>query len=101
MDHPRDPDDVPVSFLSRPPGPAFRTAVVVVAPGCSHPYDAAEWRDALVVVEYGEVEIECRDGGCRSFGRGSVLWLSGMPLLALHNRGLESVVLLAVSRRAL
>ena len=31
--------------------------------------------------------------------RGTVLWLVGLPLRALHNGGVEAALLLAVSRR--
>lgn len=89
----------------RPPGPggplspAFRVARLVLPPGGERAYRTAEWRDALVVVAGGEVEIECRDGRHRRFGRGEVLWLSGLPLRALRNPGSRPAVLAAVSRR--
>jgi hypothetical protein len=70
-----------------------------VAPGAVRPYDDSEWRDALVLVERGTIELECRAGGCRAFHEGELLWLSGLPLRALHNRGTEPAVLVAVSRR--
>jgi hypothetical protein len=77
----------------------FERRVVVVAPGRPRPYDAAEWRDAIVVVERGEIEVEGRAGGRARFGAGAVVWLEGLPLRALHSRGGEPVVLVAVSRR--
>lgn len=88
-----------ITFLGRPLGPSFRARVVTVAPGGSRPYDEAEWRDALVVVECGEIELECGAGGRRRFGSGEVLWLAGLGLRALHNPGTETAVLVAVSRR--
>jgi hypothetical protein len=92
-------DDGPLSFLCRPLGPSFEKTVVTVAPGGSRPYDAAEWHGALVVVERGEIDVEGAAGGHRRFGRGAILWLSGLGLRALHNRGAEPAVLVAVSRR--
>jgi hypothetical protein len=92
-------DADPISFLHRPLGSAFTKHVVTLDPGSSRPYLAAEWRDALVVVEAGEVVLECRDGGRRSFATGAVLWLADLGLLALHNEGLIPAVLVAVSRR--
>ena len=94
------PDTAPITFLGRPLGPSFRARFVTVAPGATRPYDEAEWRDALVVVECGTVVLECRAGGRRSFGSGDVLWLTGMGVVALHNEGAESAVLVAVSRRS-
>lgn len=80
-------------------GSAFVTRVVTVAVGCSHRYDPDEWRDALVVIQCGEVELETASGVRRSFGRGAVLWLDGLPLRALNNHGPDPAVLVAVSRR--
>ena len=44
------------------------------------------------------IELECRGGRRRGFRRGDVLWLIGLPLRALHNRGPVPTVLVAVSR---
>ncbi|MHA6625671.1 hypothetical protein ACU61A_09595 [Pseudonocardia sichuanensis] len=94
-----DADDA-VTFLGRPLGPSFGGRVVTIAPGASRPYDEAEWRDALVVVEHGELALECPAGGRRSFGTGAVLWLVGVDVVTLHNHSpTETTVLVAVSRR--
>jgi quercetin dioxygenase-like cupin family protein len=76
----------------------FDVRRIVVAPGAERPYDESEWEDALVVVESGGVELECTGGKRRGFRRGDVLWLIGLPLRALHNRGAVPTVLVAVSR---
>jgi hypothetical protein len=75
-----------LSFLGRPLPGWFevRVVVVVVAPGRERAFDDAEWRDALVVVERGEIELECLGGTCWRFGRGDVLWLIGLPVRTLH-----------------
>jgi hypothetical protein len=76
----------------------FAVGVVAVAPGAERPFVAAEWTDALVIVERGVIEL-CGAGGTRRrFARGDLLWLSGVPLRALHNPGGEPAVLLAVAR---
>jgi hypothetical protein len=62
-------------------------------------YDEAAWRGALVVVLSGELELECRAGGRRQFDCGDILWLEGLELRRLSNRGAEPTVLLAISRR--
>lgn len=85
-------------FATRLPS-AFVRRVVVVPPGCERTYDEGEWRDAIVVVQRGEIDLECVNGGERRFGRGDVLYLSPLPLRALRNAGRESAVLVAVSRR--
>lgn len=90
----------PFSFLGRRLGRAFELRVIAIAPGHSRAYEEAEWRDAIVVVERGELELECTRGGRRNFGRGETLLLAGLPLRALHNPGREPVLLAAVSRRS-
>ena len=72
--------------------------VVAVAPGDDRPYDEDEWRDALVVVRSGEIELRGVSGATSAFGSGDVLYLEGVPLRALHNPGVEPAVLVAVSR---
>lgn len=95
-----DADRSRLSFLGRRLPPPFERRVVVLAPEHTWVYDDAEWRGAIVVIEHGQIELECLDGSRHYFGRGDVLWLDGLPLRALHNRGRTFVVLVAVSRRA-
>ena len=77
----------------------FDRRVVAVPPGRARDYDEADWRDALVLVVRGEIELEARSGGRERFARGAVLSLAGLPLRALHNRGPEPAELIAVRRR--
>jgi hypothetical protein len=77
----------------------FDRRVVVVRPGEAHAYDPAEWRDALVVVERGMIELETSSGVCRSFVAGDVLWLVGLPLRLLRNRGPIPAVVASIARR--
>jgi quercetin dioxygenase-like cupin family protein len=86
------------SFLGRPVPDVFDVRRVEVAPGTERPFDEAEWRDTIVVVESGRLELECLSGRRYDFQCGDVLWLVGLPVRALHNRGLAPTVLLAVSR---
>jgi hypothetical protein len=88
------------SFLGRRVPDQFDVRRIVVAPRRRRAFDEAEWRDALVVVERGEIELECVGGSRHRFGSGDVLWLCGLPLRALLNRGRETALLVAVSRRA-
>jgi hypothetical protein len=92
------PDDR-LSLLWRRLPSTFEIRVAAVAPGGKRRYAEDDWRDALVVIERGELELESLGGTRRRFGRGGVLWLVGLPLRALHNRGRETAVLVAVSRR--
>jgi hypothetical protein len=93
-------DSERLSFLDRRLPPGFVLRVVVIAPGEVRAYDAAEWRAALVMVEWGEIVLEPRHGDAYRFGRGDVLWLQGLALRALRNPGSEPAVLAAVARRA-
>lgn len=90
-------DELP--FLRGPLPSSLRRRRVTLEAGRSRAYDAAEWRDALVVVEYGRLHLECHNGGFRLFGEGAVVCLDGLALRALHNRGPGPTVLIAVSRR--
>jgi hypothetical protein len=89
----------PLSLLKRRPPSAFERRVVVVPPGAERPYDEAEWLDAVVVVERGTIELDCPGGASLRLPPGSVLWLAGLPLRALCNRGPELAVLAGVRRR--
>jgi hypothetical protein len=86
-------------FLEGKPHPAFELRRLALGPGKRHAYDPREWQDSLVVVERGEVELECLSGACRSFSGGDILWLAGLPIRALHNHGNAPAVVVAVRRR--
>jgi hypothetical protein len=88
------------SFLGSPVPHGFQVQRVVVDCGAERAYDEAEWLDAIVLVEEGEIELECIRGSRRRFGRGGMLWLVGLPLRALRCAGREPAVLIAVSRPA-
>jgi hypothetical protein len=78
---------------------AFVLRAVAVAPGAARDFDEREWRDAIVMVQRGEIELEALGGSVCRFARGDLLWLTGLSLRALHNRGHEPALLVAVSRR--
>ena len=56
--------------------------------------------DTLVVVEEGELELECRAGTCRRFARGSMIPIARLPVAHLRSVGPGPLVLVAVSRNA-
>jgi hypothetical protein len=86
-------------FLEGRPHPAFELRRVALGPGKRHAYDPLEWQDSLVVIECGEVELECNSGARRAFGAGAVFWLAGLPVRAIHNHGNDTALLVAVRRR--
>ena len=71
--------------------------VVEIPPGGERPYDGAEWAGALVVVDRGEIELDC-DGDRPRFAGGAVLWLAGLPVRGLRNPGAVPAVLVAFYR---
>jgi glyoxylate utilization-related uncharacterized protein len=78
--------------------PDLNVRAVAIWPGVERAYDEDEWRDAIVFVRRGEIELECLSGERRSFQRGHILWLANLPLRALHNRGDRPALLLVVCR---
>ncbi len=64
-------------------------------------YDPAEWRDALVVILRGQLELECRRGPRHLFGHGDILFFAGLGLRTISNAGIHTVTLTSVSRRPL
>jgi hypothetical protein len=87
-------------FLGGPLPPGFRRWTVSYAPYSSTPFVEDEWRDAFVVVVRGAMEVECLNGGSRTFAAGAMIWLTGLSLKTIHNRGAEPVVVVAVTRCA-
>lgn len=92
------PDEPELSFLQLPLPRTFALRLLTIPGGCHLAYDAGAWDDALVVVEQGELELECLAGGSRAFACGAVLSLAGLPLRSLRNAGSEPVLLAAVTR---
>ena len=89
-----------LQLLRRPDlPPEFERWRVHLAPLTARATSAAEWAGALVLVEAGTLEVECRAGGFRTFRAGDLLALGWLPLRTLHNRFGEPVRLLAVRRR--
>jgi len=87
-------------LLAGPLPAAFERRSVVIAAGGDLAYDEDDWRDALVVVQSGRLEVEGRCGSIFGFASGAVLWLTGLPLRTLRNPGDEETLLLAISRRS-
>ena len=86
------------TFLGRALPPSFVRTVVVIEAGAEHPYRAADWTDAIVAVEQGELWLDGVQGGHVLVRRGDVLWLAPTSLRALRNAGEEPAVLVAIAR---
>jgi hypothetical protein len=94
-----DPDRL--SFLGFSCPRDFRLRTVILQPGDSLGYRQEDWLAALVVVERGELDVECRGGTRARFGAGSVLVFAALPLRWLRNAGEQPLVLSALSRAGL
>jgi hypothetical protein len=77
----------------------FDRRVIELAPGDILDYCAAFWRDAIVFVVAGEIELECAGGERHRFGRGAILSLAHLSLRDARNSSFDSTQLLAVWRR--
>jgi hypothetical protein len=75
----------------------FSRRVFRVAPGLELGLEPGGLPDAIVVVEQGELELECLGGTCRHFGCGSMIPLALLPVARLRSVGSGPLVLVAVS----
>ena len=65
----------------------FERRAMTVTPGSERRTSAEDWAGALVIVERGSIEVVCRGGARRTFGEGSYLCLSWLPVEWLRNPG--------------
>jgi RNA polymerase sigma-70 factor (ECF subfamily) len=91
------PHERGLSLLGRHLAPRIARRVVVLPPGGRHRYRVEDWRDALVWIERGEIELGC--AGRPRFRQGDLLWLGDLCPNAIHNHGPVPAVLVAVWRR--
>lgn len=89
-------DESACAALFRDPVPAgFTRRVLRIEPGHELDLDSC---DAIAVVEEGVVELECRSGSRRRFGRGSMFPLARRCVAHVRSVGPTPLVLVAVSR---
>jgi hypothetical protein len=86
------------ALLHGPLPEGFSRRVFRVAPGRALDMEWFRLPDVIVVVGLGGIEIECRAGTCRSFGRGSMIPIGRLPVARLRSVGRSPLVLVAVSR---
>jgi len=91
-----DPDRL--SFLGSRCPKGLRLRTVILQPGDSVGLRPADWLGALVVVECGELDVECHSGTRARFAEGSVLAFTTLPVRRLHNTGDGPLVLSVLSR---
>jgi hypothetical protein len=89
-----------LSFLGDRWHPERRVRILILEPGDAVDVQAADWSDALVVVERGCLQIECDSGARAVFEPGAVLALTLLELRRLRSVGTTALVVSAVSRPA-
>lgn len=94
-----DNDSLPRHFVGAGLPRSFRRRTVSIPPRQCRGYEASEWRDAIVLVRRGKVDVTCSDGTVLRFGEGDLLWLTGLPVRALCNPGEGEAVLVGIRRR--
>jgi hypothetical protein len=87
-----------ISFLGAGCAKTFRRRIVILQPRDAIDFVASDWDATLVVVERGELEVECCSGTRAHFGDGAVLSFCGLTLRRLRNAGDGPLVLSALSR---
>ena len=90
-------DQDPLFWGSRCP-PGCRSSCLVISPADGLDYDERQWVGAVVVVEHGHLQLECRSGEQACFGEGAILWLTGLNLRRIINPGLTPLVLRSIRR---
>ena len=88
----------PEGLVTDPARPFVRTTLIL-APGRALAYDPGEWRDAIVFVTAGQIELECENGLAERFGRGSIICLADLALRAIRSTGTTPARLVSISRR--
>ncbi|MGI8869858.1 MAG: hypothetical protein ACR2F6_13675 [Mycobacteriales bacterium] len=94
-----DADAIDVERLARTPSSAVTKQVVELDPGEVLVVDAASWRDAIVFVTAGEIDVECASGAGRRFADGDILCFAQISVRAVRNRGRGQAHILVVRRR--
>lgn len=94
-----DEDDLDLDRLTCTASVACEKRVVELAAEATLRYEPSEWRDTIVFLLSGEVEIECADGQRRCFERGATLVFPPLPIRMIRNPTTRPTRLLAISRR--
>jgi hypothetical protein len=95
----RDNQDEPLSLLTIALPPWFERRTVTIAVGEELGPREASWRDELVSVEAGSLDIVSPDGTVLHLTAGAMLFLDGVAHVALRATGDVPTVLAAVRRR--
>jgi hypothetical protein len=95
-----DEDALDVERLGRSASRSFSRRVIELQPGACLDHDDAFWRDAIVFLTAGELDVECSGGTGHCFRAGDILTFASLPIRRAHNSGAEPTRLLVIWRRA-
>ena len=71
---------------------------IVISPSSSLAFDARAWRDTIVVVSCGTLDIVSTHGARARFGAGAIVCFERLSVDCLRNPGDRPLVLIAVTR---
>jgi hypothetical protein len=87
-----------ITFLGTRCPKDFRLHTLTLDPRGTIDYRPADWADALVVVERGALEVECRGGARAQFDAGAILAFAALAVRRLRNPSSKPLVLSILSR---
>jgi quercetin dioxygenase-like cupin family protein len=88
-----------LELLARSLPAGYQIRLLILEPGTEVAYEPATWRDSLVEVECGQVELHLRDKRRIRVRTGEVLWLSGLGVLSISNPSGSPAALTGLARR--
>jgi hypothetical protein len=94
-----DNDQRAVDLLATCRSRRIEVSIRILDAGTETAYHPDDWKDSIVEIEAGAVEIETCHGQAVAFNAGDVFWLAGLPVRALNNRGDIPAVLVTATRR--
>lgn len=86
-----------LSFLGGQCPRNFRLRTLILEPRDAIDYQPTDWATALVIVERGQLQIECRTGAQARFQEGAILAFAGLEIRRLRNPSSTPLVLSALS----
>ena len=95
-----DSDELDVEQLALRVRGNFDLRVVEIAPFAEFDHALVNWRDAIVFIRSGVIDVVCANGGYARFYCGDMLCLAPLSLRVVRNASAKTARLLLVARRA-
>jgi len=94
-----DSDELDLDRLARGTTDEFDRRLIEIGPFTQSEEDPVSWRDAIVFVRAGAIEIVCANGGRGRFRCGDILCLAPFSVRVVCNPAADPARLLVISRR--